>query len=51
MVFDGYENKKDDGTIVIAGDLGEAFGAENILFRNVRSLSEARKKVENSPFF
>lgn len=44
MVFDGYENKKDDGTIVIAGDLGEAFGAENILFRNVRSLSEARKK-------
>ena len=46
MIFDGYENKKDDGTIVIAGDLGEAFGAENILFRNVRSLSEARKKVD-----
>lgn len=44
MIFDGYENKKDDGTIVITGDLGEAFGAENILFRNVRSLSEARKK-------
>ncbi|MDR3062183.1 MAG: hypothetical protein LBU57_08740 [Dysgonamonadaceae bacterium] len=45
MIFDGYENKKEDGTIVIAGDLGDAFGAENILFRNVRSLTEARRKV------
>lgn len=44
MIFDGYENNKDDGTIVIAGDLGEAFGTENILFREVRSLSEAKKK-------
>lgn len=45
MVFDGITKiKKDDGTIVIAGDLGEAFGAENILFRNVRSLSEAEEK-------
>lgn len=46
MVFDGYEKNKEDGTIVIAGDLGEAFGAENILFRNVRSLSESGKRVE-----
>ena len=46
MIFDGYENNKDDGTIVIAGDLGEAFGTENILFREVRSLSEAKKEME-----
>lgn len=46
MQFDGYENKKDDGTLVISGDLGDAFGAENILFRNVRSLTEARQQVE-----
>ena len=39
MVFDGYDNNKDDGTVLITGDLGEAFGAENILFRNVRGLN------------
>ncbi|KAA6327997.1 hypothetical protein EZS27_023059 [termite gut metagenome] len=44
LLFDGYDNNKEDGTIVIAGDLGEAFGAENILFRNVRSLTEAKKR-------
>jgi len=46
MLFDGYNQKKEDGTIVIAGDLGEAFGAENMLFRNVRSLSEAKKRID-----
>lgn len=45
MIFDGYDNNKDDGTVVIAGDLGEAFGTDNILFRNVRSLTEAKKKI------
>lgn len=46
MVFDGYKDNKDDGTIVIAGDLGEAFGAENVLLREVRSLSEAKKEIK-----
>ena len=45
MVFDGNEGKADDGTIVITGDLGEAFGAENILFRNVRGQQEIAEKI------
>lgn len=45
MVFDGYEKNIDDGTVVITGDLGEAFGAENILFRNVRSQKEIAEKI------
>lgn len=44
MVFDGYNNNREDGSIVIAGDLGDAFGAGHVLFRNVRSLTEARKR-------
>lgn len=39
MVFDGYDGNDDDGTVVVAGDLGEAFGKDNILFRNVSALS------------
>lgn len=46
MIFNGYNDNKDDGTIVIAGDLGEAFGTENVLLREVRSLSEAKKEIE-----
>ncbi|OQP53471.1 hypothetical protein A4H97_23810 [Niastella yeongjuensis] len=44
MVFDGYNNNKEDGTLVIAGDLGDAFGATHVLFRNVRSLTEAKRR-------
>ena len=44
MLFDGYNNNPEDGSIVIAGDLGDAFGAGHVLFRNVRSLTEARKR-------
>lgn len=44
MVFDGYNNHPEDGSIVIAGDLGDAFGAGHVLFRNVRSLTEAGKR-------
>ena len=46
MLFDGYNGNIDDGTVVVAGDLGEAFGAENILFRGVRSQNEIRQKIE-----
>lgn len=45
MLFDGYKGNREDGTVVIAGDLGEAFGAENILFRQVRSLTEVKRRM------
>ena len=44
MLFDGYNNNKEDGTVVIAGDLGDAFGPTRVLFRNVRSLTDAKKR-------
>ncbi|NEW81427.1 MAG: hypothetical protein GZ094_03570, partial [Mariniphaga sp.] len=46
MCFDGYKNNPDDGTVVVIGDIGEAFGAENVLFRDVRSTKEALEKEE-----
>jgi len=46
MCFDGYQNKPDDGTIVVIGDIGEAFGAENVLFRGVCGETEIIKKEE-----
>jgi len=48
MVFDGSNNNPDDGTIVICGDIGEAFGYGNVLFRGVRSLTEAKEKEQIS---
>ena len=44
MVFDGYNKNTDDGTVMVCGDIGEAFGAENVLFRTVRGLTEAEEK-------
>ncbi len=46
MCFDGYNNNPDDGTIMVCGDIGEAFGAENVLFRSVRGMQEANEKTE-----
>jgi len=46
MCFDGYKSNPDDGTVVVIGDIGEAFGAENVLFRNVRGSKEAFEKEE-----
>lgn len=46
MCFDGYQNKPDDGTVVVIGDIGEAFGAENVLFRGVRGTNESAEKEE-----
>jgi len=46
MVFNGYEGNEDDGSVVVCGDIGEAFGAEQILFREVRSLNEMKEKEE-----
>ncbi len=47
MLFDGLNKKVDDGTVVVVGDLGEAFGNDNTLFRGVRGLAEldAKKKM------
>jgi len=46
MCFDGYKNNPDDGTVVVIGDIGEAFGAENVLFRGVRGTKESNEKEE-----
>ncbi len=46
MCFDGYNNNPDDATIMVCGDIGEAFGAENILFRGVSGTLEANEKAE-----
>ena len=46
MVFDGYNQSEDDGTVVIAGDLGDAFGKDNILFRNVKGLSNGNSIID-----
>jgi hypothetical protein len=48
MCFDGYQNNPDDGTVVVIGDIGEAFGAENVLFRGVRGTNEVAEKEELS---
>jgi len=45
MVFDGYNTNADDGTIMVCGDIGEAFGSENVLFRSVRGTQEANEKA------
>jgi hypothetical protein len=45
MLFDGYNANPDDGTIVITGDLGDAFGKENILFRDV-TLTDGKMTIK-----
>lgn len=59
MQFDGYDGNPEDGAVVVCGDIGEAFGASNVLFREVRGLTEMNEKeilkaklaqtAENSP--
>lgn len=39
MRFDGQKSA-DDGTLVVVGDLGEEFGHDGLLFRNVRGLAD-----------
>jgi hypothetical protein len=45
MVFDGLQQRPDDGTVVVAGDIGEAFGPERVLFRGVRGLRQRLSSV------
>ncbi len=44
MEFEGRKGRADDGTLVVCGDIGEAFGAENVLFREVRGLGEVAEQ-------
>ena len=45
MLFGGLNNNPDDGTAVVAGDLGEEFGADNLPFRTARGFAERRHKA------
>ncbi len=40
--FEGLNGKKEDGTLIVVGDIGEEFGAGNILFRTARGLEEQK---------
>jgi len=52
MCFDGYQNKPDDGTVVVIGDIGEAFGAENVLFGGVsHALTGGKMTIKADPSF
>lgn len=51
MLFDGYNYNPDDGTVVVAGDLREAFGKENILFRGVNLSEDAKMTLKAKSFF
>jgi hypothetical protein len=44
MAFDGLKGSAEDGTVVVVGDLGEEFGADNLLFRTARGLTEVAHK-------
>lgn len=44
MAFDGLNGDVEDGTVVVVGDLGEEFGANNLLFRTARGTAEVAHK-------
>ncbi|MBN2129446.1 MAG: hypothetical protein JW741_08110, partial [Sedimentisphaerales bacterium] len=44
FVFKGAAGKPEDGTVVVAGDIGALFQRGGTLYRNVRSLDEIRTK-------
>ena len=49
--FDGLPDEKnsinkEDGTLVVVGDIGEEFGADNVLFRTARGLKELEHEAE-----
>ncbi len=46
FVFDGLKGNVDDGTVVIAGDLGEVVGEDAFPFRSVRGLKELQDKED-----
>ncbi len=44
MVFDGANGNKEDGTVVVVGDIGEEFGVNSVAFRTARGLTEMRRQ-------
>ncbi len=44
IAFGGLEGRAEDGTVVVVGDLGEEFGADNLLFRTARGTAERNHK-------
>ncbi len=44
MAFEGLNGNAEDGTVVVVGDLGEEFGADNLLFRTARGVTEVAHK-------
>lgn len=51
MCFEGQNHQADDGTVVVIGDIGEAFGAENVLFRGVRKEMGGKMTIKADPSF
>lgn len=51
MCFEGQNHHSDDGTVVVIGDIGEAFGAENVLFRGVRKEVCGKMTIKADPSF
>ena len=45
MEFDGENGRPEDGTLVVVGDLGDAFGADGLLFRTARGEREVAHKT------
>jgi hypothetical protein len=43
MMF-GEQDKAEDGTIIVVGDLGEAYGAGSVLFRTARGAAEMKNE-------
>jgi len=46
MVFDGEEQRVEESTVVVLGDMGNVFGFENVIFRTCRSQAEVAQKEE-----
>ena len=51
MVFDAEPNASgvvdpEDGTVVVLGDMGALFGADNVALRTCRSLAEVHRHAE-----
>ncbi len=51
MVFDGLPGSDgkpnpEDGTVVVVGDIGEEFGADNVMFRTARGFREMAHKAQ-----
>jgi hypothetical protein len=48
IVFDGENKNPEDGTVVVVGDLREAFNPDALMFRNVKGLSDAQNGAERA---